>query len=214
MKCMSLRSPPSPNLNNTGQSMENPKRPQILKGALVQFGRNLPQQGRTVAFQYNPESLRRTLEPAGAGEAPKEIIRFTLTLDTTTALETPGQEPAAVASGLLPALAALELLLYQGEGHDPPKRPGASSSFCLFVWGAERVVPVRVVQLEIREQMFDIHLHPIRAEADLSLEVLSEAILSKIPRARKYMSEYMKTKQSLAQAAYLNRPLKDLLMPL
>jgi hypothetical protein len=58
--------------------------------------------------------------------------------------------------------------------------------------------------------MFDIRLHPIRAEADLTLEVLSEAILAQIPRARKYMSAYMKTKQSLAQEAYLNRPLKDL----
>lgn len=194
--------------------MENPKRPQILKGALVQFGRGLPREGRTVAFQYNPESLRRTLEPAGPGEAPKEIIRFTLTLDATPALERPEQEPAALASGLLPRLAALELLLYQGDGPDRPKRPGASSSFCLFVWGAERAVPVRVAQLEIREQMFDTRLHPIRAEADLTLEVPGEAILSKIPRARKYMSEYMKTRGSLAQAAYLNRPLKDLLEPL
>ena len=194
--------------------MENPKRPQILKGALVQFGRGLPQQGRTIAFQYNPESLRRTLEPAGPGKAPTEIIRFTLTLDATTALERPDQEPAALAWGLLPALAALELLLYPGGGQDRPKRPGASSSFCLFVWGAERVVPVRVVQLEIREQMFDTRLHPIRAEADLTLEVLGEAILSKIPRAKKYMSDYMKTKESLAQQAYLNRPLQDLFKPL
>ena len=194
--------------------MENPKRPQILKGALVQFGRNLPQQGRTIAFQYNPEILRRTLEPAGPGEAPREIIRFTLTLDAMPALERPEQEPAALASGLLPALAALELLLYPGDGQDRPKRPGASSSFCLFAWGAERAVPVRVVQLEIREQMFDIRLHPIRAEADLTLEVLSEAILAQIPRARKYMDTYMKTKQSLAQDASLNRPLKDLFKPL
>ncbi len=194
--------------------MENPKRPQILKGALVQFGRGLTQQGRTIAFQYNPESLRRTLEPAGPSKAPTEIIRFTLTLDATTALERPDQEPAAVAWGLLPALAALELLLYPAGGQGRPKRPGASSSFCLFVWGAERVVPVRVVQLEIREQMFDTRLHPIRAEADLSLEVLSEAILSKIPRAKKYMSDYMKTKESLAQQAYLNRPLQDLFKPL
>jgi len=194
--------------------MENPKRPQILKGALVQFGRGLTQQGRTIAFQYNPESLRRTLEPAGPSKAPTEIIRFTLTLDATTALERPDQEPAAVAWGLLPALAALELLLCPGGGQGRPKRPGASSSFCLFVWGAERVVPVRVVQLEIREQMFDTRLHPIRAEADLTLQVLGEAILSKIPRARKYMSDYMKTKESLAQQAYLNRPLQDLFKPL
>ena len=194
--------------------MENPKRPQILKGALVQFGRGLTQQGRTIAFQYNPESLRRTLEPAGPSKAPTEIIRFTLTLDATTALERPDQEPAAVAWGLLPALAALELLLYPGGGQDRPKRPGASSSFCLFVWGAERVVPVRVVQLEIREQMFDTRLHPIRAEADLTLQVLGDAILAKIPRAKKYMSDYMKTKESLAQQAYLNRPLQDLFKPL
>jgi len=193
--------------------MENPNRPQILKGALVQFGRDLPRQGRMVAFQYNPESLRRTLEPAGQGEAPKEIIQFTLTLDATQALEKPEQDPAALASGLLPVLAALELLLYQGDEQVPPKRPGAASSFCLFVWGAERVVPVRVVQLEIREQMFDTRLHPIRAEADLSLEVLSEAILSRIPRAAKYMSTCMKTRQLLAQEAYLNQPMKNVFKP-
>jgi hypothetical protein len=191
--------------------MENPKRPQILKGALVQFGGGLPQQGRTVAFQYNPESLRRTIEPAGPGKAPCEIIRFTLTLDATPALERPELDPAVTAHGLLPRLAALELLLYPGQG--PPKRSRAASAFCLFVWGAERVVPVRVVQLEIREQMFDIYLHPIRAEADLTLEVLSEAALAKIPRAEKYMSEYRKTRQSLAQAACLNLLLKDLFEP-
>ncbi len=193
--------------------MENPKRPHILKAALVQFGPHLPQQGRTVAFQYNPESLRRTLEPAGPDEAPKEIIRFTLTLDATPALEKPAQDIAAVASGLLPALAALELLLYPGDGGESPKRPRASSSFCLFAWGAERVVPVRVVQLEIREQLFDIRLHPVRAEADLALEVLGEAALAQIPRARKYMTTYMKTKQMLAQEAYSHRALKDLFKP-
>jgi hypothetical protein len=48
----------------------------------------------------------------------------------------------------------------------------------------------------------------------MTLEVLSEAVLAQLPRARKYMDTYRKTKQSLAQAAYLNRPLKDLFRPL
>jgi len=42
----------------------------------------------------------------------------------------------------------------------------------LFVWGPGRVLPVRLTGLAVREQEFDILLNPIRAEVDLSLEVL------------------------------------------
>lgn len=43
----------------------------------------------------------------------------------------------------------------------------------LFVWGPRRVLPVRLTGFSITEQAYDPMLNPIRAEADLSLDVLS-----------------------------------------
>ena len=43
----------------------------------------------------------------------------------------------------------------------------------LFVWGAQRVVPVRVTDLSITEEAFDAALNPIRAKVSLGLRVLS-----------------------------------------
>ena len=47
----------------------------------------------------------------------------------------------------------------------------------LFVWGAQRVLPVRVTSLSITEEAYDTLLNPIRAKVDLSLYVLSYADL-------------------------------------
>jgi hypothetical protein len=41
----------------------------------------------------------------------------------------------------------------------------------LLIWGAARVLPVRVESLTIKEQAFDANLNPIRVAADISLKV-------------------------------------------
>ncbi len=109
---------------------EFPGRPKLLKGAIVAFSSQLiagiP---RVVMFQYNPDTLTRTFDlrpPAGprqAGRArraretlqvagpPTESIRMKVMLDAADQLE-PGQNPDMVLTGLHPALATLELLLY------------------------------------------------------------------------------------------------------
>ena len=43
----------------------------------------------------------------------------------------------------------------------------------LFVWGKNRIVPVRVTDFSITEEAFDPSLNPIRAKVSLGLRVLS-----------------------------------------
>jgi hypothetical protein len=162
--------------------------PRLIKGALVSGIQVIP-------FQYNPETLSRTVvatAPAGGGmgstsEAlrlngpPKETITVEIHLDATDQLADGDATAAAV--GVSPMLAALELLLY------PPSALAIANEvlalvgiievvpmvapLCLFVWGPQRVLPVRINQLAITEELFDQNLNPIQAKVSLSLQVLN-----------------------------------------
>jgi hypothetical protein len=50
----------------------------------------------------------------------------------------------------------------------PPVAP-----FTLFIWGPQRVLPVRVSDFSITEEAYDPNLNPIRAKVSLGLRVLS-----------------------------------------
>lgn len=180
---------------------ESPRRPRLLKGALVAYQSQLiPGIPRLVVFQYNPDNLTRTLrhrrqtgrygqDRADANEAlevtgpPRESISLTVALNATDQLEAPADNPAVVVAGLHPALATLELLLYPASQELLSNRLraaiGAQSvksmdvPMVLLVWGAARVIPVRLDGLSITEQAFDTMLNPIRAEARLDLTVMS-----------------------------------------
>ena len=171
--------------------------PRLLKGALVTLA--LPNPLPTVIpFQYNPETLSRSLEiQAGSGEgdrsevlrlkgAPVETFKLDVELDATDQLE--HADPTAVSMGVHPQLAALELLVYPQTPVViantilmalgtieiiPPDAP-----FTLFIWGPRRILPVRVSELSISEEMYDVHLNPIRAKVSLGLRVLSYNDLS------------------------------------
>ncbi|HVL26278.1 MAG TPA: hypothetical protein VM450_19460 [Thermomicrobiales bacterium] len=107
--------------------------PKLLKGALVQFSAPfLVPVPNVIIFQYNPETLSRTLTPWTAAESdaaaakdqpkqeasltqpydPGETFTLTLELDATDALEEPESHPVAVISGVADRIAALEMLLY------------------------------------------------------------------------------------------------------
>ena len=112
--------------------------PKLLKGALVEFSeRFIGPIPNIIIFQYNPETLSRTLEVYTAPETPEdketpgvaakaaasaqpsdppETFSLTLELDATDALENPGSHPVAVISGVADRIAALEMLLYPQEG--------------------------------------------------------------------------------------------------
>ena len=171
-----------------------PGSPRLLKGAIIGLDPVNPL-ASIVVFQYNPDTLTRRLEArsSGGGESgdrseafrltgpPKETITLSIEVDATDQLEQ--ANPLAVTMGVYPTLSALEMLLYPKSAVViantilaqfgnieliPPEAP-----MTLFVWGPQRVLPVRVTSFSITEQSFDTMLNPITAKVDLSLLVLS-----------------------------------------
>ena len=84
--------------------------------------------------------------------------------------------------GVFPEISALEDLVYPVEGvtsqpsdgSEPVKARG-QRPLVLFIWGEKRVVPVKITGMAINETLFNAKLYPIRAEIDVSLEVLGAA---------------------------------------
>lgn len=172
-----------------------PGSPRLLKGAIVGVDKANPL-ASIVVFQYNPDTLTRRLEPRAVGgggdggdrsEAyrltgpPKETISLTVEIDGSD--EVDNAQPGQLENGIYPTLSALEMLLYPKSELVvansalsnagmleiiPPEAP-----MTLFIWGPQRVVPVRLQSLNVTEQAFDALLNPIRAEVELSLLVLS-----------------------------------------
>ncbi len=179
---------------------EFPGSPKLLKGALVVFGAPVPVPTNLIVFQFNPDEMTRSFRqdaPQGAdaqlrksGDTgrvlpPVESFSMSVDLDAADQLET--SNPIAVATGVHPALAALELLLYpqstivilnkvlSAAGMSLISQPKVP--LVLLVWGPLRVVPVRVTSVSIKEQAYDQLLNPVLAKVDLGLQGLTEAEL-------------------------------------
>ena len=122
-------------------------------------------------------------QSADAGGTLKESFNVLIRVDAADR-HGPGHEasknlPADL--GVAPEIAAVEELLYPapadseavGDGSEPveakPRRPTV-----LFVWGRKRVFPVRITALTVEETMYNRELYPLRAEIDVTLEVLGE----------------------------------------
>ncbi len=165
-----------------------------MRGAIVAVDPLSPL-SRIVIFQYNPDSMTRTLRPrspsGGGGEqasdvhrtwgAPRETITMTIELDATDGLES--RDPIASTLGVLPQISALEMLLYPSVAQViintglllagtievlPPESP-----LTILVFGPGRAVPVAVESLTITEQAFDVSLTPIRASVEIGVRVLT-----------------------------------------
>jgi hypothetical protein len=178
--------------------MSTPISPRTLRGALVGIDPFNPL-ASVVVFQYNPDSLQRTLQPqvAGGGEGedksealrlkgpPTETIKVDIEIDATDGLES--GDGSARSMGIYPQLSALEMLIYPKSALViantvllalgtieiiPPSAP-----LTIFVWGAKRAVPVKISEFSITEEAYDAALNPIRAKVSLGLRVLSYADL-------------------------------------
>lgn len=84
--------------------------------------------------------------------------------------------------GIAPEVAAIEDLMYAAEGQAQASSDGteavearARRPTVLFVWGRKRVFPVRITAMTINESEFNRDLNPVRAEVEVSLEVLGES---------------------------------------
>ncbi len=127
-----------------------------MRGGLVLFDLSPRRVVRSLAFQYNPDVLYRTLVPGPDGS--HETLELELELDAT------GDPQAAL--GIQPQLAALESIAF-------PTRALAKAPLTMLIWGQARVVPVRVTELLVSEEAFDLVLHPIRATVAATMEVLT-----------------------------------------
>jgi hypothetical protein len=178
-----------------------PRSPKLLKGALVVYPSQDPgPPSQVIVFQYNPETVSRSLalraaprDPGNVGAAREDVLRvlgppvetfnLSIELDATDQLAEPAQNPFTVQDGLHPALATLEMLLYptteQAQLMLSLALEGqvqvcpADIPLVLLVWGKSRVVPILLTSFAVTEQAFDPNLNPIQAKVDLGARVLT-----------------------------------------
>jgi hypothetical protein len=176
--------------------------PKTLRGGLVRIDPNSRTLLDVVVFQYNPETVTRTIQPRAIGGEPgdrlevlrltgppHETIKFDAEIDAADQLENPNDQAnqPVVTQGLLPALAALERLV------TPPAADllatdalfdsgmlevaPVEAPLIVLVWGVKRVVPVLVSSLTFTEEAFDPNLQPIRVKASIECKVLTSSDL-------------------------------------
>lgn len=202
-----------------------PISPRLLKGGLVQLEPDTGTLLRVISLQYNPDTLTRTLQvqatsPGGGGDqgealrlkgAAIETIKLEAEIDATDGLGDPAANPTAIALGIHPQLAALEELV-QPRASDLQVNDNLVSSgvlevlpieapLTLFVWSKQRVVPVRVTDLSVTEDAFDVNLNPIRAKVSLGLRILSIDDLGFGHRGGTLFMAYLRNKEALAGRA-------------
>jgi hypothetical protein len=210
-----------------------PFSPRLLKGGLIQVDPGTARVLRVIGLQYNPDTLTRTVQiqatSAGGGAdqsealrlkgAGIETIKLEAEIDATEQLDDPQANPGAVALGIHPQLAVLESLV-QPRADDLQTNDTLAASgvlevlpieapLTLFVWSKQRVVPVRVTDLSVTEEAFDVALNPIRAKVSLGLRVLSVDDLGFHHRGGTLFMAYLRNKESLAGIA-ASVPLSDL----
>lgn len=164
--------------------------PRLVKGAIVALDPFNPL-ASVIVFQYNPNTLTRTLEAKSTGGeggeplrytgAPTETIKLDVEIDATDQHERGDGVTGSL--GIHPQLAALEMLLYPKTakviansvllnlGTIEILPPGAPLT--LFIWGPKRILPVRITEFSITEDAHSPSLDPIRAKVSLGLRVLS-----------------------------------------
>ena len=181
---------------------------------------------RTIALQYNPDSLTRSYQVQGVGgdgggeraqpfrlKGPAiETIKLEAEIDATDQLEHPDRNANAVRFRHRSAARACwrrwsipsidEILAVAAATQNgtleilPPEAP-----LVLFVWSKNRVVPVRVNEFSVTEEAFDPSLNPIRAKVSLGLRVLSTDDLGFTHKGGAIFLSYLRVRETLATKA-------------
>ncbi|MFZ1842719.1 MAG: hypothetical protein WAU40_06095, partial [Nitrospira sp.] len=71
----------------------------------------------------------------------------------------------------------------------------------LFVFGQNRVIPVRVTEFSVTEEAFDPNLNPIRAKVSLGMRVLSIDDVGFTHKAGSLFMSYLQQKEGLRAKA-------------
>lgn len=169
-----------------------PGAPKLTKGAIVGIDPFNPL-ASVIVFQYNPMTLTRTLSPqmssGGSNRTevvrlsgpPGEVIKLDVEIDATDQLEK--SDAIATSMGIYPQLSALEMLIYPKSATviantallaaGTIETIPVEAPMTLLIWGAKRVLPVKLSEFSITEEAHDTNLNPIRAKVSLGLSVLS-----------------------------------------
>lgn len=168
--------------------------PRLLRAGLVAVAADSGALGAVIPFQYNPDTLSRTLVPRamGAEGDRSEVLRLAGPAAETIKLDAefdgaPALSGEGGAGDVAARLAALEALV------SPPvaslqatqalaqagtiELVPALAPLLLFVWGTSRIMPVRITEYQVSEEGFTADLAPVRARVSLGLRVLSNADL-------------------------------------
>ena len=199
-----------------------PNSPKVMRGAIILQDSTSGRLLRTITMQFNPETLSRTLQVQSlAGESgdreealrltgpPVETIKLDAEIDATDQLQFPDQNRTAATLGIIPQLDALETIIYPASTQIESNRRMAESGrleiipmeapLTLFVWGANRVLPVRLTDFSITEEFFDTSLNPIRAKVSLGMRVLNFNDLGFTHRGSNLFMVHHKAKERKAQ---------------
>jgi hypothetical protein len=199
-----------------------PGAPHLVKGGIVLLNPVSSAVLRVIPFQYNPDTLTRTVQMQGTGgeggdrlEAlrlkgpPVETLKLDVEIDATDQWEFPEQNPDAIAFGIQPQLAALETILYPDSASVQATNQLAqagvlevlpmTSPLVLFIWSKNRIVPVRITEFTITEEAFDPRLNPIRAKVSLGMRILSVNDLDFASKGNSLFMIYHQQKEKLAK---------------
>jgi hypothetical protein len=194
----------------------------LLKGGIVLVDYDTGAVQRVIPLQYNPETLTRTLQVQGVGPdsgphvdqmrlkgPPIETFKLDAVLDATDQLG--AGDPLATALGIAPQLAALETVIYPTSAQLQQANDRAQAGtleivpmdapLALFVWSKERIVPVKITEFSITEEMFDSVLNPIRAKVSLGLRVLTIDDIGYSSVAGSIYLAYQQRKEQIAASA-------------
>jgi hypothetical protein len=197
-----------------------PGSPRLLKGGIVLINAETGAVQRIIALQYNPDTLSRSFQIKGmSGESgdrsealrlkgpPTETIKLDAEIDATDQLETADKQTTQL--GLHPQLAALEIIVYPTSSQLQANNSRAAAGtleivpmetpLTLFIFGAKRILPVRLTEFSITEEAFDVALNPIRAKISLGMRVLSVDDLGFNHKGGNLFLRYLQDKEQMAR---------------
>lgn len=174
----------------------------LVRGALIEYASDfLGPLPNVVIFQFNPETLTRTIEipPRPTSGASREttqagepsIEKITLKASFSAADEFGEDKVLARLFGVGTRLAALEKMVHPAGpisnligaaisavgnalgGDSEPRQviPREKYPRILFVWGPWKVLPVVIESMSITEQQYDFVLNPVQAEVSITMAV-------------------------------------------
>lgn len=195
--------------------------PLVRHGAILTLDPNTGAALGTIIFQYNPETLTRSLKAQPVGDQPDrteilrlkgpaiETIRGDVEIDATDQLAV--ADPVAMSLGIGPQLSALELLVYPSSqtliANENLSQSGTleilpmDSALTVLAWNRNRITPVRITDIEITEQFFDPQLNPVRAKVSLYMRVLNINDVEFVSPAGGLYMAYQIAKEAMAAQA-------------